>query len=88
MAKRKRRGERALLQTALRGGAAGMLGGLAITLVEREVLDLSEINALIEGRELPSKTPTPPRGGGEELQKVLKPEPGRQPGIQPAPGTA
>jgi hypothetical protein len=38
MAKRKRRGERALLQTALRGGAAGMLGGLAITLVEREVL--------------------------------------------------
>jgi cell division protease FtsH len=61
---------------------------MAQALLEREVLDLSEINALIEGRELPSKTPTPPRGGGEELQKVLKPEPGRQPGIQPAPGTA
>ena len=38
MAKRGRRRERALLQTALRGGAAGVVGGLAITLVEREVL--------------------------------------------------
>jgi hypothetical protein len=38
MAKRKRRDERTLLQTALRGGAAGVVGGLAITLVEREVL--------------------------------------------------
>jgi hypothetical protein len=38
MAKRRRRKERALLQTALRGGAAGLIGGLAITLVEREVL--------------------------------------------------
>jgi hypothetical protein len=35
---RKRRRERTLLQTALRGGAAGMVGGLAITLIEREVL--------------------------------------------------
>ena len=34
----KRRRQRTLLQTALRGGAAGMVGGLAITLVEREVL--------------------------------------------------
>jgi hypothetical protein len=38
MAKSKRRGERALLQTALRGSAAGVVGGLAIMLVEREVL--------------------------------------------------
>ena len=34
----KRRRQRTLLQTALRGGAAGMVGGLAITLIEREVL--------------------------------------------------
>ena len=34
----KRRRQRTLLQTALRGGAAGMVAGLAITLVEREVL--------------------------------------------------
>src|SRR5215207_5508865 len=35
---RKRRRQRTLLETALRGGAAGVVGGLAITLVEREVL--------------------------------------------------
>lgn len=37
MAKRRRR-QRSLLETALRGGAAGVMGGLAISLVEREVL--------------------------------------------------
>lgn len=35
---RARRRKRSLLETALRGGAAGMAGGLAISLVEREVL--------------------------------------------------
>lgn len=37
MVKRRRR-QRSLLETALRGGAAGVMGGLAISLVEREVL--------------------------------------------------
>jgi hypothetical protein len=37
MAKRRRR-QRSLIETALRGGAAGVMGGLAISLVEREVL--------------------------------------------------
>ena len=37
MVKRKRR-RRSLLEIALRGGAAGVVGGLAISLVEREVL--------------------------------------------------
>ena len=37
MAKRKQR-KRSMLETALRGGAAGVVGGLAISLVEREVL--------------------------------------------------
>lgn len=37
MVKRRRR-QRSLLETALRGGAAGMAGGLAISLIEREVL--------------------------------------------------
>lgn len=37
MGTRKRR-RRSLLETALRGGAAGVVGGLAISLVEREVL--------------------------------------------------
>jgi len=59
---------------------------LAQALLEREVLDAVEIKAVIEGRELPAK----PVGGspGDDVQKVLKPEPGRTPGIQPAPGTA
>jgi hypothetical protein len=37
MAKRKRR-QRSLLETALRGGAAGVVGGLAISLLERELI--------------------------------------------------
>jgi hypothetical protein len=37
MVKRKQR-KRSILETALRGGAAGVVGGLAISLVEREVL--------------------------------------------------
>ena len=37
MAKRKRQ-NRSMLEIALRGGAAGVLGGVAISLVEREVL--------------------------------------------------
>ena len=38
MPNRKRRRTRSVAQTALRGGAAGMLAGLVVTLVEREVL--------------------------------------------------
>ncbi len=75
---------------AILSGKREALIRIAQALLEREVLDAAEIKAVIEGRELPAKVPTPPRtgGGDEELQKVLKPEPGRQPGIQPAPGTA
>jgi cell division protease FtsH len=72
---------------AILSGQREALVRLAQALLEREVLDAAEIKAVIEGRELPSKVP-PSGTGGEELQKVLKPEPGRQPGIQPAPGTA
>ena len=35
---RRQREDRPLLQTAVRGGIAGVIGGLAVTLVEREVL--------------------------------------------------
>ena len=38
MARRRKRRDRTLLQTALRGGAAGLVGGLAVSLVEREVI--------------------------------------------------
>ena len=62
---------------------------MAHALLEREVLDAPEIKAVIEGRELPARPKSgTPTGGEDEMQKVLRPEPGRQPGIQPAPGTA
>jgi cell division protease FtsH len=60
---------------------------LAETLLERETLDASEIRLVFEGKELPVK----PRAGTPEasqVQQVLKPEPGRAPGIageKPAP---
>ena len=38
MARKGRRRERRLLKNALRGGAAGVIGGVAVALVEREVL--------------------------------------------------
>ncbi len=54
-----------------------ILTKIAMALLEREVLDASEIQMIIEGKQLPSKVPPAP----EEQQKVLKPEPGRAPGI-------
>ena len=38
MLRQERRRERKLLQSALRGGAAGLIGGVAIAVVERELL--------------------------------------------------
>ncbi|HSA93062.1 MAG TPA: ATP-dependent zinc metalloprotease FtsH, partial [Terriglobales bacterium] len=53
---------------------------LAETLLERETLDANEIRLVFEGKELPVK----PRAGTPEasqVQQVLKPEPGRAPGL-------
>jgi cell division protease FtsH len=45
-------------------------------LLEREVLDASEVLLLVDGKELPPmKSPSKPDDGG--VQQVLKPEPGR-----------
>jgi cell division protease FtsH len=55
-----------------------VLQKIAAALLEREVLDASEIKLLIDGKELPPiKSPSKPDDG---VQQVLKPEPGR-PGI-------
>jgi cell division protease FtsH len=54
---------------------------IAHALLEREVLDANELKAIIEGQTLPTKTP--PRDDDAGVQQVLKPEPGRQPGIAP-----
>ncbi len=52
---------------------------IANALLEREVLDASEIKLLVEGKELPAKPPSPGKTD-DGVQQVLKPEPGR-PGI-------
>jgi cell division protease FtsH len=61
------------------------LDRIAKALLEREVLDASEIQMIIEGKELPIKPPAPRE---DEVQKVLKPEPGRQPSTSPGPAHA
>ena len=60
-----------------------VLTKIAEALLEREVLDANEVKMIIEGKELPAKptVSTPPSDG--ETQKVLKPEPGRAPGLAP-----
>ena len=56
-----------------------VLTKIANALLEREVIDANDIRAIIEGRELPVLVkPQPP---SDEVQQVLKPEPGRQ-GVQ------
>jgi cell division protease FtsH len=58
-----------------------ILNRIAQALLEREVIDANEIRMIIEGKELPAQVkPQPPDEG---VQQVLKPEPGRQPGIVP-----
>jgi cell division protease FtsH len=49
---------------------------IALALIEREVLDASEIKLLVEGKDLPTKTPSPGKSD-DGVQQVLKPEPGR-----------
>jgi cell division protease FtsH len=59
-------------------GSRDTLQKIAAALLEREVLDASEVMLLVEGKELPPvKAPAKPDDG---VQQVLKPEPGR-PGI-------
>src|SRR5208337_3985749 len=58
---------------------------IAQMLLEREVLDANEIQMIIEGKELPIKVAPPV---ADEVQKVLKPEPGRQPSASPGPAHA
>jgi cell division protease FtsH len=57
---------------------------IAQALLEREVLDSSEMQLLLEGKELPARInpnlPPPPK---DEVQQVLKPAPGQQPNVAP-----
>jgi cell division protease FtsH len=56
---------------------------MSAALLERETLDANEIRLLIEGKELPPFN-KPSGGAGAtvtDVQQVLKPEPGRNPGL-------
>ncbi len=56
-------------------GSRDTLQKIAAALLEREVLDASEVLLLVDGKELPPmKSPSKPDEG---VQQVLKPEPGR-----------
>src|SRR5689334_24306536 len=54
---------------------------IALALLEREVLDAAELKMIIEGKQLPARIP--PTKGDDGVQQVLRPEPGRTPGIAP-----
>ena len=49
-----------------------------MALLEREVLDGSEVKQLIEGLTLPSMPPPPSSGDGAKPQQVITPETGRR----------
>jgi cell division protease FtsH len=55
---------------------------IALALLEREVLDAGELKLILEGKQLPARV-IPQKGDGDGVQQVLKPEPGRTPGIAP-----
>jgi len=54
---------------------------IALALLEREVLDAAELKLIMEGKQLAAKVT--PQKGDDGVQQVLKPEPGRTPGILP-----
>jgi len=54
---------------------------IALALLEREVLDAAELKLIMEGKQLAPKVI--PQKGDDGVQQVLKPEPGRTPGILP-----
>jgi cell division protease FtsH len=62
---------------------AAALERVAMALLEREVLDQSEVRLLVEGKELAAFTPAPkPTPPGDGAQQVIKPEtPRRVPGM-------
>jgi cell division protease FtsH len=55
---------------------------IALALLEREVLDANELKLILEGKQLPARV-IPAKGDDGGVQQVLKPEPGRTPGMAP-----
>jgi cell division protease FtsH len=65
-----------------------VLEKIAAALLEREVLDATEIKVLVEGKDLPPFKPVPSSKPDDGVQQVLKPEPGRVPTKGERPATA
>jgi cell division protease FtsH len=63
-------------------GNRDALARIAAALLEREVLDANELKLILEDKPLPAR-PTSPKGDDGGVQQVLRPEPGRTPGIAP-----
>ena len=61
--------------------AAGRIAKLSRR--EREVLDASEIQMIIEGKDLPARVDPNAPTTKDEVQQVLKPAPGQQPSVSP-----
>ena len=59
-----------------------VLENIAQALLDREVLDANELQLIIAGKPLPDRT-KPPSDSGNSVQQVLRPEPNRQPGLNP-----
>ena len=57
---------------------AEALQRVAMALLEREVLDASEVTLLIEGQQLPAFQPPNAKPPSDGAQQVIKPEPGRR----------
>jgi cell division protease FtsH len=56
---------------------------IALALLEREVLDANELKLILEGKQLPARVIPQKGDSGDGVQQVLKPEPGRTPGMAP-----
>ena len=61
---------------------------IAMALLEREVLDATEVQMIIEGKELPARIDPNAPATKDEVQQVLKPAPGQQPSVSPGEGPA
>jgi cell division protease FtsH len=64
-------------------GNRDVLERIALALLEREVLDSNELQLIIAGQPLPNRILPPPTDDSGSVQQVLRPEPNRQPGLNP-----
>jgi len=64
-------------------GNRDVLEHIAQALLEREVLDSAELQLIIQGKTLPARVLPPSPDDSGSVQQVLRPEPTRQPGLNP-----